>query len=228
MSIYNKNTSPAQEIYDAFNTFIFCSDTNIFNKFVKRVELFNVIKHIPGDIVECGVFKGSGVLTWLKLVKLYSPNGNRRVIGFDMFEPSFSSTLQDDDRRCMTDVLARVDKDDLSIDFVSKRIVDSGFDISKFQLIKGDISTTSKKFADENIGFRIALLYMDLDIDKPTYDTLCNLWDRVVPGGLIVFDEYGYHCWSESNAVDRFCKNRGLKLNYIDCHAPTAYIQKEL
>ena len=54
--------STPQEVYDTFNTLIFSDDTKILGKFIAKVELFNLIKDIPGDIVECGVFKGSGIL----------------------------------------------------------------------------------------------------------------------------------------------------------------------
>ena len=54
-----------------------------------------------------------------------------------------------------------------------------------------------------------SILYLDLDLYKPTYKALVNLWDNVVEGGLIIFDEYGYHNWSESQAVDRFIKEKG-------------------
>ena len=47
-------------------------------------------------------------------------------------------------------------------------------------------------------------MYLDLDIDKPTYASLNMLYDRIVRGGIIVFDEYACEKWSESNAEDRF------------------------
>jgi hypothetical protein len=47
-----------------------------------------------------------------------------------------------------------------------------------------------------------------------------------VPGGLVVFDEYAYHIWSESNAVDKFIKEKGLCLYNTHIESPTAYIIK--
>ena len=67
---------------------------------------------------------------------------------------------------------------------------------------------------------------MDLDLEHPTYETLCNLWDRVSIGGVVVFDEYGYHKWSESKGVDRFISEKGLKLENLDYFCPTALIRK--
>ena len=93
-------------------------------------------------------------------------------------------------------------------------------------MIQGDVSKTTKKIIKERPGLRISILYMDLDIDEPTYDALNNLWDFVVPGGIVVFDEYAYHRWTESNAVDRFINERGIKLYSTHVKAPTAYIVK--
>ena len=38
------------------------------------------------DICECGVFKGSGIFTWVKLMMLFKPNNKFNVVGFDLFK----------------------------------------------------------------------------------------------------------------------------------------------
>lgn len=43
-----------------------------------------------------------------------------------------------------------------------------------------------------------------MDIDAPTKVALDNFYDRVVRGGVIVFDEYACDRWTESTAVDEF------------------------
>jgi hypothetical protein len=65
-----------------------------------------------------------------------------------------------------------------------------------------------------------------MDLEKPTYDALVVFWDRIVKGGIIVFDEYGYNAWTESNAVDRFISEKKLRLHKIDLQSPTAYVIK--
>jgi len=67
---------------------------------------------------------------------------------------------------------------------------------------------------------------MDVDLEIPTYNALNNLWDNITKGGLIVFDEYGYHKWSESKGVDRFIKDKNLEIKCLNCLCPTAYIKK--
>jgi hypothetical protein len=85
------------------------------------------------------------------------------------------------------------------------------------------------KYKEVNKKFQLSKLYLDLDLDEPTYNTLCNLWDKVVPGGYIVFDEYEYHKFDESNGVDRFFKERKIIYTIISTnfYAPTAYIIKQ-
>jgi hypothetical protein len=109
--------------------------------------------------------------------------------------------------------------------FYSKLITD-GFSNSDFELIEGDISITSKQFSQNNPGFKISLMYMDLDLEVPTYNTLVNLWDNVTKGGIIVFDEYGYHKWSESKGVDQFIEEKNIEIKSLNFMCPTAYIKK--
>ena len=88
-----------QSTYDDFNNFIFSAEIRVFAKLSARMLLYNKIKDIPGDIVECGVYKGSGIMTWLKLKKTFSPNFLRKIIGFDMFDQEkLLQTLTDDDK----------------------------------------------------------------------------------------------------------------------------------
>ena len=69
-------------------------------------------------------------------------------------------------------------------------------------------------------------MYMDLDLEVPTYNTLVNLWDNVTKGGIVVFDEYGYHKWSESKGVDQFINERNIEIKNLNFMCPTAYIKK--
>ena len=64
------------QIYDQF-----LKDTNIdrLQKILSRYELFKKIINVPGDICECGVFKGTGIFTWIKLLKLFKPNNSFKL-----------------------------------------------------------------------------------------------------------------------------------------------------
>jgi len=62
----NKKNIPLQDLYDNFYNFIFSSDIKVLGKLLHRFIFYELIKHLAGDIVELGVFKGSGVATFVK------------------------------------------------------------------------------------------------------------------------------------------------------------------
>lgn len=227
----NKNVS-SQAIYDNFNNFIFSPDIKIMGKLLLRHDFFNKIKHLPGDIVEVGVFKGSGIATFSKMIEIYCPNSIKKVIGFDIFDPENSeAVLAKDanyDKESMNIVYSRVNNNDRTINSVNNSLKNMNI-TNNFSLIEGDVELTLPEFIKENPGQRIALLYIDVDIERPTYNALKYLWDRVVPGGIIVFDEYEYHKFSESNGVDKFLKERNIEytLQTTNWLAPTCFIQKK-
>lgn len=222
---FDSKNSSTDEVYEFFNNFIFSDDIKILGKLIWRHKFFEMVKDLTGDIVEVGVFKGSGVATFNKFFKIFFPNSIRRVIGFDMFDgdaPLSNDSVKDADE--MKKVYARVSKSELSLESVRARL---GIN-SDIILVKGDVEDTLPKFLEENPGFRISLLYIDVDIERPTYIALKNLWNRVVPGGVIVFDEYEYHKFSESTGVEKFMKEFNLNEKITTTHfmAPTAYIIK--
>jgi hypothetical protein len=232
LNLYNNTQSinQNQDIYQSFNNFIFSEDRNLFNKLYSRIKFYEMVKDLNGDIVECGVFKGSGLLSWLKILDMNEPNSIKKVIGFDFFDNSFVDNLQGIDKTTMAEVFSRCETktDDISINSIENTILQSGFLPEKFTLVKGDISQTTKEFVKNKPGFRISILYLDLDLYEPTYDTLVNLWDYIVYGGIVVFDEYAYHNWSESKAADQFIKEKKISLISTKVKAPTAYFIKTI
>jgi hypothetical protein len=226
----NEIVNTSQAIYDDFNSFIFSNDTRVLAKLVARTILFKQTIDVPGDIVECGVFKGSGILTWLKLKKILSPNTFRKIIGFDFFNTKeLLASLDGLNRERMENLFVsrKFTLDDSYLDILKTIIAKAGFNESSYELISGDISITSKQFIQRRPGAKISLLYLDLDLEKPTYDVLDAFWERISYGGLVVFDEYAYHQWSETKGVDRFFEPKKIKIRNLDFNAPTAYVIKE-
>ena len=216
-----------QIIYDSYNTLLFSGDGRVFNKMMKRAELYLKIKDLAGDILEFGVFKGAGLALFLNLKMMYEPNSLMKVIGFDYFNSNkLINTLDGLNKTMMSAVLNRAQSDDLSIESVKNRL--SRFNKGMYKLIEGDAVDTSKQYSLDNPGARIKLLYMDIDVGEPTYKILKTLWNKVVKNGIIVFDEYAYHKWDESDGVDKFLKEIEGQYIFVDTKiiAPTAYIQK--
>jgi hypothetical protein len=224
-----EEVTTSQDIYDSFNSFIFSNDKKVLSKLIARTMLIEKTKDVPGDILECGVFKGSGVLSFLKIKKILSPNSFKKVVGFDTFDNAeLINGLDGIDKETMSTLFASrgFSHDAGYVDILEKKIIDSGYDKSQFELIKGDISKTSSAYVTNRPGARISILYLDMDLAKPTYDALCAFWDRISIGGVAVLDEYACHQWSEGDGADRFARERHLTIRSLDYQAPTAYIEK--
>ena len=138
----------------------------------------------------------------------------------------FKPVLEGINKAMMSDVVNRVEKNDLSLEGVKEKL--SVFDSSKFKLIKGDAVSSSSTFLTNNPGLKIKLLYMDLDVGEPTYEILLKLWNNVSINGIIVFDEYAYHQWDESVGVDKFLKTIHGKYEQFPTgiYSPTFFIKK--
>ena len=81
------------DIFKAYNNLIESNDVERLKKIIIRYELFKKSLKVPGDIIECGVFKGTGHIFWLKLIKIFDDNSLKKVIGFDTFSSFPKSTL---------------------------------------------------------------------------------------------------------------------------------------
>ena len=127
-----------QELFDSFNNFILSEDTKIFNKLIARTLLYNKVKNIPGDIVECGVFKGTGLYSFLKLKRIFNPNSNKKVIGFDYFDnDGLVSTLTNDlDKTYMSSLFKErnFNHDENYKDILYNKILNDGFLPNEFEL----------------------------------------------------------------------------------------------
>lgn len=229
---YRQNL-PDDNIYETFNKFIFSTDIKVLGKLLHRFKHFLNVKDLPGDIVEVGVFKGSGMSTFMKFNEIFCGKSNKKVIGFDIFDVNEGKRILNNDteldKKAMTAVYDRVDYNDLSLKSVEKRLVNTGISPDAFILVEGDVENTIPKFLVENPGLRISLLYIDVDIERPTYIALKYLWDRILPGGVVIFDEFEYHKFSECNGVEKFLKEKGIEFNVKSTHwmAPTAFMYKK-
>src|SRR3990172_10567103 len=115
----NPENIPSDDLYNTFNKFIFSNNNKLLGKMLHRFDYFQRIKDLPGDIVEIGVFKGSGVATFSKFIDIFCPNSNKKVIGFDIFDKQEGENiLKNDsliDQETMNLVYQRVDSDELGI-----------------------------------------------------------------------------------------------------------------
>tara|TARA_B100000676_G_C18085189_1_gene854457 strand:- start:2727 stop:3407 length:681 start_codon:yes stop_codon:yes gene_type:complete len=214
-----------QETWDQYNGLMLGPDIERIRKMLVRYDLFRQSLSVPGDIVECGVFKGVGAMYWAKLLAIYAPASRKRVVGFDTFSEFAVSTL-DYERDAAEKFTSEASFSGIEPSEIVSLASAAGIE-DRLELVVGDVTETALEYAQKQKGFRISLLHLDLDTYLGTKAVLEALFDRVTPGGIIVCDEYGTPEWGESDAIDEFLKDRDVTLKAVEFSAkPTAYFKK--
>ncbi|MEK9669516.1 MAG: TylF/MycF/NovP-related O-methyltransferase [Gammaproteobacteria bacterium] len=187
-------------------------------RFLSHYELFKNVIDLPGCIIELGVSKGTSLLTWGHFMETFCPGDRtRKVFGFDHFQ-GLQGFTEKDGKIFEGDKAGKEVGGWKAPQHATEQLVDLFNEdclvpnIERIELVDGDIFETLPKFIHEHPGLRISLLHLDLDLYEPTKFSLELLFDRVIKGGVIVFDEYGLIPWEgEANAVDEFFASRNLE-----------------
>lgn len=185
-------------------------------RFLAHFKLFEQVIDLPGDIVELGVSRGVSFFSWHKFLEIFNPTDtSRKVIGFDSFE-GLSDFSEHDGRE---DPAVGKRKGGWSAADVKGEVYrlkdlhnrDNILAKERLILVDGRVQDTLPRFLEARAGMRISLLHFDLDLYEPTRFALDHLWDLVVPGGVVVFDEYALPPWGgETKALESFLKDRGI------------------
>jgi hypothetical protein len=156
------------------------------------LEVFRQVKDLPGDVLEFGVGSGTSFKSFVRLVEAANQFrhrlAQRSVVGFDTFEGLPQLTAHD--RASEGHAPARDMKAggfNAAPHFASLVAFCEAHPIAKLR--KGLFAQTVPAFVRENEHLAVALLHIDCDLYESTKDALRPLFDRIVPGGIILFDE---------------------------------------
>lgn len=199
-------------------------------RFLALYELFKQVLPIKGSVVECGVFRGFGVMSWAKLSAILEPeNLTRRVYGFDTFR-GFPSVVQQDknrfqkNRRGLFGVNHNHREELLQLleEYDSDRFLGH---INKVELIAGDIVKTVPAFIKKNQHLIISLLFIDCDLFEPTKMALEHFVPRMPRGAILAFDELDNPIWpGETVALLKTLGINSVKLQRIEWDPYISYV----
>jgi hypothetical protein len=214
-------------IFKAYNDLIESNNLDRLQKIFTRYDFFKKTINVPGDIVECGVFKGTGQIYWLKLLRIYDEYSMKKVVGFDTFQ-SFPKSILKYEKKQAKKFLKESNYKGVLLKDINNKIKKIGLE-KRSELVKGDIIKTSSNYVKKNKGFRISLLNLDLDTYEGTKAALENFYPLVSKNGIIIFDEYGKRGWGETDAVDEFFRNKkNIKIQSIKfSNQPSAFVVKK-
>ncbi|MFM2192729.1 MAG: hypothetical protein RLZZ118_1686 [Bacteroidota bacterium] len=182
-----------------------------------------IIKNnIPGDFVECGVWKG-GSSMMIALVLNKNKIFDRKIYMYDTYEGMSEPDENDLDisGQSAKSQLINSSKENQksvwcfsSLDEVKRNVTLTNFPMELFQFVVGKVEDTIPDTIP--IG-EISLLRLDTDWYASTKQELIHLYPKLVKKGVLIIDNYG-HWQGCRKAVDEYFKseNINLLLNVID------------
>lgn len=207
------------------NGFFMTSEVYRMGNILAHYELYKRIINLPGDVVELGVFKGSSLIQFATFRELLENEKSRKIIGFDVFGKFPSAEKIASDAKFIDEWNNKFEKE-----FVSKQDIYNSLEhkrIRNVELVEGDIHDTIDEYIGNNPHTRIALLHIDTDAYEPAKAGLEKLYDRVVRGGIIIFDDYAT-IEGETVAVEEFLADKDYTISKLPLsHGKPSYIVKK-
>lgn len=180
-----------------------------------------VKNNIDGDFVECGVWRGGSTMAAIDtLVK--TGDKNREIYLYDTYEGMSEPTEHDKvfTGTAADELMNTSDKNDptsvwcySALEEVQKNVGTLRYPAGKVHYIKGKVEDS----IPQTLPGKIALLRLDTDWYESTAHELKHLYPLLVPGGVIIIDDYG-HWEGARKAVDEYIVENKLPLllNRID------------
>lgn len=220
-----------KKMYD-YETFYHLSMTNDrLGKFLAHYEAFKIASKIPGEIVECGVFKGTSFVRFALLREMFGGKNSSRLIAFDVFSDNYPNTKFKEDIVQRKHWIKTAGGSSISTSQLKKNLKEKKID--NFELIAGDVLKTLPRFKKQNPGLKISLLNIDIDFVEPTICVLENLYENVCNGGVILFDNYagrgtsGKYLHGDTKGIDDFLKNKKIIIKRFAFTARPCFLIKK-
>jgi hypothetical protein len=197
-------------------------------RFLAMYELYKRVLPVKGSVVECGVYRGFGLMSWAKLSAILEPeNLTRRIYGFDTFSGFPSVHLKD---RNAGQKIEEGELDSDCYDELLELIEEYNRDrflghIEKVRLIRGDMLKTIPEFIKNNPQLVVSLLFLDCDLYEATQTALKHFLPRMPKGALLAFDELDNPIWpGETLAVLETLGIHNLKLERLEWDPYISYV----
>ena len=163
---------------------------------------------IPGAFVECGVWRG-GCCMLMALLAMTRGKRDRDIFLYDTFAGMVEPTQDDIRRKDQAAAHEEWQKHQTDthnqwcyagLEEVKKNMASTGYPTERIHYIKGKVEET---IPHAGMPEKIALLRLDTDWYESTKHELEHLFPRLVPGGVIILDDY-YFWQGQQKAVDEY------------------------
>lgn len=148
--------------------------------------------NLDGNFAECGVYKGGTAYLIAYTLNTKPLNNNKYLHIFDTFSGMPNTAIKEQDSH------KEGDFGDVSLQKIQKYL----FEYSNIIFHQGLIPETFSPVENETFSF----VHVDVDIYSTTIDCCQFFYNRLIRGGIMLFDDYGFPQYknAEKRAVDDF------------------------
>lgn len=158
---------------------------------------------LAGDFVECGVFRGD--MSWVVAKTVNFAESRKRFFLYDTFA-GFSPKYSSADDFPMNPHFYEYADAIYHQDGLYEGVVERFRPFGNVEVVRGVLPDTLADVCPD----RIAYLHVDLNSPAAEIGVLEKLFERVVPGAAVVFDDYGWlEYLAQREAEDAFMRERG-------------------
>jgi O-methyltransferase len=190
----------------------------------RLVAVIHSVKHIvrhkvPGDLVECGVWRGGSMMAAALTLRSLG-EADRSLYLYDTFEGMSVPTSRDRsfEGKDAAALLSQAPAQTgiwcyASLEDVHNNLLSTGYPKEKLVFVKGKVEDT----IPAQMPREISLLRLDTDWYESTRHELTHLYPRLSFGGTLIIDDYG-HWQGARAAVDEYFSGRpeAVYLHRID------------
>ncbi len=176
-------------------------------RFKSLVDHFLSVAHLEGEIAECGMFRGLSAFVLCSHLKRRDPTyAGADFHGFDSFEGLSDPTAEDEPDAEDKPPALRSGAFACSEGEVRENLAD-------FAALKTYSGWIPDRFAEvANIRFRFVSI--DVDLYQPSKASLEFFFPRMVPGGVIICDDYNWP--GQARAVREFAEQHGIQFSVTE------------
>lgn len=175
------------------------------NRWITHIALWAATQaaRLDGDFVECGVDTGMlslAICDWLDFNRL-----DKDFWLFDTFRGIPEEQMTPSER----DGIAGWHNREAYEECHAQAVSNFG-EWPRCRLVRGRVPDTLNAFPDNR---RIAYLSIDMNIVAPEIAAIEFFWDRIVPGGIVLLDDYGWSTHTDQrDAFDAFATRHGAMI----------------
>ena len=175
------------------------------DRFLLLLQKFEQVRNLVGRVAECGCFQGLSSFLLCNRIRQHNPafDGTGYEI-YDSFQGLSEPRPEDTDA---AELEAAQIAENMRKGMYAARLDHVRRSLAPFPGIAYFPGWIPEAFVKDNSS-TYRFVHVDVDLYQPTLDSFAYFWPKLVPGGMLVCDDYNWP--GAKRAIEEFCAGAGV------------------